>query len=202
MERRVVTYLFFRYLSLILLGTFSLFIFYFIFTPLTFYPVFWALQALYGAIITTGETTIACNIVSSLGPTFISNIACIDTTINFKGYFASIIPACIAGSAYYLLAILNLTTPMSVKTRIKSLTFLLVSFLILNILRILVFAVLFVQKGYAYFDIAHTATWYFGSTILVVLLWFTNILIFKIKSIPIYSDFKKFYEDIFGSKKW
>jgi exosortase/archaeosortase family protein len=187
-----------RYVLLVLLGIPSLFIFYFIFTPLTFYPVFFILKALYGAVITTGSTTIACNTIanSSILPNFLSNIACIDTTLLFKGLYASIIPACIAGSAYYLLTILNLTTPMNKKTRIKSIIFLLSTFLILNILRIVFFAILFVNKGFEYFNIAHSATWYFGSTILVVLLWFSNVLLFKINSIPFFTDLSKLYKHI------
>lgn len=194
--------IFSRYLILLILGIPSLLIFYLIFTPLTFYPVFFILQKLYGAIITTGNTTIACSTISTsfLSP-FLSKIACINTTILFKGYFASIIPACIAGSAYYLLTIFNLTTPMDKKIRIKSLIFLTITFLILNILRILGFAILFVEKGYKYFDLAHAATWYFGSTILVVILWFSNVLIFRINAVPIYTDFKTLIKEAFNKQK-
>jgi exosortase/archaeosortase family protein len=203
MEKKVLTYTFFRYFVLMFLGVPSLFIFYFIFTPLTFYPVFWVLEVIYSAIISTGDITIACSAIASnsILPSFLSKYACFDTTILFKGYFASIIPACIAGSAYYLLTILNLSTPMSNKTRFKSFFFLLSTFLILNILRILVFAILFVKKGYAYFDIAHAATWYFGSTILVVFIWFANVLIFKIKAVPIYTDFKNLSQEVFKKEK-
>lgn len=203
MEKKDLVSLSSRYFILILVGLPNLFLFYFLFTPLTFYPVFFILQKMFSAVISTGETTIACTTIlsSKLIPNFLSGLACFDTTILFKGYYASIIPACIAGSAFYLLTILNLTTPMSKRTRIKSLIFLISTFLILNIARILVFAVLFVKKGYAYFDLAHAATWYFGSTILVVIIWFANILLFKIKSVPIYTDFKEITKDIFKKNK-
>lgn len=196
MDKKEVKYLSIRYLVLIILGLGNLLVFYFIFTPLTFYPVLWILNALYGAVISTGDTTITCGtiVAAKFLPSIFQRIACIDTTIIVKGYFASIIPACIAGSAYYLLTILNLTTPMPAKKRVNSLIFLLFSFLILNIIRTAVFAIIYVEKGYEFFSIAHLAAWYFGSTILVVLLWFAAVLIFKVKEVPIYSDLKLMYK--------
>ena len=119
--------------------------------------------------------------------------------IFFEGLYASIIPACVAGAAYYLLLILNLTTPMDSKTRINSIFFLLGVFFLLNILRIIFFAFLLV-KGYQYFSLTHELTWYFGSTILVILIWFTNISIFKIKKIPIYTDVRNILRDMRKTK--
>jgi exosortase/archaeosortase len=158
-----------RYFLLILLGLGNLWLFYTIFTPLTVYPVFFVLQQAYSAVLLAGNT------------------------IFFKGYYASIIPACIAGAAYYALCILNLTTPMTLRKRLQSLIFLLAGFLIINTLRILIFAkLLFV--GYAYFDLTHQLTWYLGSTALVILLWLASTAIFKIKAIPIYTDIKTILE--------
>ena len=171
MEREKIFSLILRYVILILLGLFNLSIFYFIFTPLTVYPVFWFLDSVYGASLLYGNV------------------------IFFEKYFASIIPACIAGAAYYLLLILNLTTPMKTKTRIRSIIFLIASFLVLNIIRIIIFAVL-ITKGYQYFDLTHTATWYFGSTVLVILIWFSSVMIFSIKTIPVYTDIKSLVEKI------
>jgi len=165
-----------RYISLVLLGLFNLGIFYFVFTPLTVYPVFGVLR-----IFDSSARLLAGN------------------TLFFGGLYAAIIPACVAGAAYYLLVILNLTSPMSVKTRIRSLAFLMFAFLILNIVRILVFAML-LTFGYEYFDIAHNLSWYFGSTILVILIWFSNVWMFKIRSIPIYTDIKDVFEDVIKPK--
>ncbi|MCH7568207.1 MAG: pacearchaeosortase [Nanoarchaeota archaeon] len=171
MNKKGVFFLSLRYLILIILGVPNLYIFYLIFTPLTTYPVFWILNFLYDAVLFPGNV------------------------IFFKGYYASIIPACVAGAAYYLLLILNLTTPMKIKIRVKSLVFLFVTFLLLNILRIIIFALL-LFKGYQYFDLTHAATWYFGSTILVILIWFSNVLIFRIKTIPIYTDIRNIMKDL------
>ena len=95
----------------------------------------------------------------------------------------------------YLLLILNLTTPMRLNKRLKSILFLFSTFLILNIIMILIFSFI-LESGYNSFDLAHEFTWYFTSTTLVVLIWFSNVKLFKIKKIPVYSDFKSIYEKI------
>ena len=171
MKHKEAFYLILRYLILIILPLGNLFIFYYIFTPLTIYPVLKVFNYLYEAVLLEGNI------------------------IFFKGYYAEIISACVAGSAYYLLLILNLTTPINLKTRIKSIIFLMLSFYILNILRIIIFGVL-LFKGYEYFDLTHKLTWYFGSTLLVILIWFVNIYLFKIKEIPVVSDAKRVINDI------
>ncbi len=160
-----------RYLFLIILGIPNLYLFYLILTPLTVYPVLWILNSIYGANL------LANNII------FVENV------------YTKIIPACVGGAAYYLLTILNLTTPMSIKKRIKSLIFLFSTFFAINIARIVLFVVLFTQ-GFQYFDLAHITSWYFGSTIMVILIWFSNVMIFKIKKLPILSDLKDLSKDI------
>ena len=169
MKNKIFLMLFLRYFFLLVLGFNGLSFFYLILTPLTIHPVFFIISLF-------EEVSILQNIIS------------------FKGINIEIISACVAGSAYYLLTILNMTTPMKPKQRIKSLLFLTISFLFLNILRIIIFSYLAVY-GFSYFDFAHKFVWYFGSTILVVLIWFTNVHIFKIKSIPIFTDFKTIFNE-------
>ena len=176
METREVISLVCRYLILLLIAVFNISLFYYIFTPLTVWPVFAALKQLYSAQLLEGNI------------------------IFFKGYYASILPACVAGAAYYLLLILNLTTPMHAVKRIKSIVFLMASFLVLNILRIIIFAMM-VFVGYQYFDIAHMLTWYLGSTVIVVAVWFVNVWVFKIEAIPIYTDAFRLFQDVVGSKR-
>lgn len=154
-----------RYLILIALAIGNLYVFYFIFTPLTVYPVYFVLKAMYGEAVLRGNI------------------------IFLKLTYLELIPACIAGAAYYLLLILNMTTPMKLKKRARSLSFLFLSFLVLNILRIVIFSWLYVT-GIGYFDLAHKVVWYAGSTGLVVLIWFANVWLFRIKEIPVYSDVK------------
>lgn len=101
-----------------------------------------------------------------------------------------LIPACIAGSAYFLLTLLNLTTPMDHEKRIYSLVYLYAGFLLLNVIRISVFSLIYVSDA-PFFDFLHLATWYVGSTVFVVGLWFSQINVFKISDIPVYTDLKK-----------
>ena len=123
------------------------------------------------------------------------------TQIFFRGHIISIIPACIGVSAYFLLLILNLTTPMPILKRIKSLAFLIILFLVLNIARIVTFSFLLANE-FQYFDLTHMFVWYFGSTLFVVILWFANAWLFDIDAIPIYTDIKTIFWDIFqGAKK-
>jgi exosortase/archaeosortase family protein len=199
MEKPSITSILQRYLLLLILGLGNLFIFYLILTPLTIYPVFFLINQFYDAVLLSGAQTQICEIFSNSLP-FLQNILCIKTTIFFEDYYANIIPACIAGSAYYLLLILNLSTPMSISKRVKSLLFLLGLFLLLNIIRIFSFAMFFASKNYEIFNIAHVSSWYFGSTLLVILLWFSNIYLFKIKSIPVFTDIKTLINQIKQNK--
>lgn len=120
-----------------------------------------------------------------------SNVVVYDSTILINSnVLIQIIPACVAGSAYLLLLILNLSVSMNLKKRTCSI---LVSFLILfllNLSRIFILAILFVNKFYL-FDFTHKVFWYSLSTIFVVLIWFLTVKLFKIKEIPIYSDMRK-----------
>ena len=167
-----------RYLVIVLLAMFNLSIIYAIFTP-----------------ITTSLASLFLNILYS-DVTWFSGTA----TLFVSGSYINLIPSCIAGSAYYLLLLLNLTTPMDVKTRTRSISFLILSFLFINLMRIVIFSVLFIS-GFQYFDFAHRWVWYLGSTVFVISIWFFNIWLLKISSIPIYSDLKEIIKDITIRKK-
>ncbi len=126
--------------------------------------------------------------------------ALLANTISFGNTEIILIPACIAGAAYYFLFILNLTTPMPIKKRILSLLFLLLSFFSLNVSRIAFFSYLAVSGNY-FFNAAHFFTWYLGSTIILILLWFAAVYSFKIKSIPVYTDIKAILKDMKRRRK-
>lgn len=106
-----------------------------------------------------------------------------------------LIPACIAGSAYLLLIILNLSTEMSFFKRIKSLSFIIISFLLINSLRITFLTYLF-KESFTYYNLTHEITWYLGSTLILVVIWFINIKLFKINNIPIFTDVKYLFSQI------
>lgn len=158
-----------RYLTLLILGIF-LSIFYIIFTPLTIYPVNFILNLIYTSNISGNSIILPSAIIE-------------------------IVEACIAGSAYFLLLILNLSTPMELKKRTYSLLFIFVSLLIINIMRIIIFSILFVEN-FSLFYLTHKFFWYVLSAFLVIVIWITNIFIFKIKKIPVYSDFSRILKSV------
>ncbi len=154
-----------RYLLLLVSSLKNLGAFYLIFTPLTIYPVYWVLRFFFGATLE-------------------------GSTIYVMGNPIEMIAACIAGSAYYLLFIFNLSTPgIKIKKRINLILMSFLVFLIANILRILFLSVMFIY-GLPFFDAAHLFFWYFGSVILVILIWFYQVKKYNLKSIPFYSDLK------------
>lgn len=163
-----------RYFLAALFSLNNLWIFYFIFSPITIYFSYFLLKLFY--------------------PVFISG-----NLILFGEKAIVLIDACIAGSAYYLLTILNLATPMNVKKRIFSLAFSYFSFLILNTIRIFFIAILFFNSNY-YFEFFHKILWYSISIVFVVGIWFLSVYLFKIKSIPFYSDIKIFLNQIKNPK--
>ena len=165
--------IFVRYFILLLVSLNSLWIFYFIFTILTIYPVFLILRFFFNAIL-------------------VSNVIIINNKIPIE-----LIQACIAGSAYYLLLILNLSTPgIKIKKRITMIFFAFASLLVINILRIVILSAILLQN-FLVFVTAHQFVWYFMSTIFIILIWFSEVKIFKIKEIPFYSDIKLLYKNSF-----
>ena len=164
--------IFVRYIILVLIAIPNLWIFYFVFGPLTIYPVYFILNLF-------------------LDVSLIGNIAIINKIIAIE-----FIDACIAGAAYYFLLILNLSTSgIKPKKRIKMILFSFVSLLALNILRIF-FLIMVFFLGFSFFDITHKLFWYFISTVFVVGIWFFQVRVFKIKGIPFYSDLKFLYKQI------
>jgi len=159
-----------RYLILLAL-MFTLPLIYKIFTPLTVYPTAALLGIFYNIAISNS---------------FI--------IINSKTLI-QIIPACIAGSAYLLLLILNLTVPMSLKKRIYSILLSFTMLLILNILRIFILSIFYYNNN-PIFNFTHKLFWYFLSTIFVITIWFSITKIFSIKQIPVYSDVKHLLKNI------
>lgn len=146
-----------RYLIIFILGLNSLWIFYKVFTPLT--------------------TQFLAVVFSLFSKTFI-----IENGIYYNGIIISLIPACIAGSAYYLLTILNLSTPsIEIKKRLKMLFTTFIIFFLLNSLRIVLLA-------HAYTHATHLFSWYFLSTIFVLGIWIFSVKHYKIQAIPFYTD--------------
>lgn len=160
-----------RYLILVLVALPNLYLFYLIFTPLTLYPVYFIFSLFFDTILT-------------------------GTTIMVKEIPIEIIKSCVAGSAYYLLLILNLSTPnIKLNKRIKMALVSFIAFLLLNILRIVILSFLALSNS-SFFSITHQISWYLLSVLFVVGIWFAVVKIFNVKKIPFYSDIKLLYKQI------
>ena len=158
--------IFVRYFVLLAVSFPSLWVFYFIFTPLTVYPVFYLLSLSFETIL-------------------VKNVVIINNEVPIE-----LIRSCIAGSAYYLLLILNLSIPdIKIKKRIKMILISFAALLLINIARIVLLSFIFLGS-FTIFVTAHQFLWYFMSTIFVVAIWFSEVKFFKIKETPFYSDFK------------
>ena len=122
-------------------------------------------------------------------PTLLNNsISINNTTFSF-------IPACVALPAYYLLLILILTTKdLDFKKSTKLFFFGSLLILVMNILRIDLLIAAFISFGKHWFDTLHLVFWKFVSGIYVALVWIFLTRIYKIKSIPAYTDIKYLYE--------
>jgi exosortase/archaeosortase family protein len=153
-----------RYLLLLLI-VFSLPVIYKILLPITLYSLAFLLKIFY---------TVELN----------SNFIILN-----KERFIQIIPACVAGSAYLLLLVLNLSVKLDYKKRLYSIIFSVFALFILNIIRVFTLSILSF-KNYFIFETLHLLYWYVLSIFFVIGLWFFCIKIFRIRKIPFYSDIK------------
>ncbi len=161
-KKKIIT-LIFRYIIILFFGLFNIWIFYKLFTSPTIFLV--------SKIISIfGNTTLFGNIIF------------------YQGIIFQIIPACVAGSAYYLLFILIMS--ISDLKPIKHALILVFSFSLLFIINVLRIVVLVFMFGSFYFEPIHLFFWYVLSTLFVFLIWVLCIKVFSIKEIPIYSDIK------------
>ena len=167
MNKKVLD-MFLRYALIIIVAIPNLWIFYLIFTPLTLYVSYFLLDVFFSATL-SGSTVL------------INNCAPIE-----------FINACAAGSAYYLLFLLNLATPR-LKNRLTALAFSFSAFFILNIARIFILSLLHINTSQI-FDAAHKLSWYSLSIVFVVGIWFLTVKLFAIKDTPFYSDLKFLYK--------
>lgn len=162
-QSKKISGLFARYFAIALVGAGNLYIVYKLLTPLTIHVLNTLLS-----IFTT--TTLSDNII------YLSSAQ------------VEIVPACVAGAAFYLLFFLVLSiADVKPETRIKAILTSFAMFFTLNITRILI---LIPMIDASYFETAHWIFWHVISTIFVVGVWFSVVRIYKIKSIPIYSDLK------------
>jgi exosortase/archaeosortase family protein len=157
-----------RYSILVLIAILGFDIFYFIFLPLTKYSVYYLLNIFFEPIMLGNSIFIGLDTIEIIG-------------------------ACVAGSAYFFLLILNLSTPdIKINKRLSMIVTAFFAFLIINILRIFFLSLMYINDS-PLFDITHKLFWYLGSTLLVIVIWFAQVKLYRIKNIPFYSDIKSIY---------
>jgi exosortase/archaeosortase family protein len=159
-----ISLLFLRYIIILLVSIKNLWIFYFVLSPITIHA-------------------------SNLLLKTVFRTSLIGNSIIIKAYEININNACVAGAAYYLLFILIFSIPLNAKKRIKAVLFSFISLLVLNILRIFILGILFVNNVSS-FDATHKIFWYFLSSIFIATIWIATVKIFKIKEVPFYTDIK------------
>ncbi len=121
-------------------------------------------------------------------------------TINNQQFI--FVQACIASSAYFLLLLLIvLTKDLSWKKMFK--LFILGSLIILiaNIIRVITLLLISLNLSVNWFQLIHLFIWNFLATLFIVFLWIFLTKIFKIKTIPVYSDFKFLLNNSLFKKK-
>ncbi len=104
------------------------------------------------------------------------------------------IPACTAASAYLLLILLTTTVDIDLKKALKVLGLGFFLILTANIIRIDILIIALIESGSGLFETLHLFFWQILSTLYVVALWIFLTKKFKIKDIPVYSDFKRVLE--------
>ncbi|MFB6246846.1 MAG: pacearchaeosortase [Candidatus Pacearchaeota archaeon] len=172
---------FLRYLLVALVALPGLAIFYSIFKPLTVHPSYWIFDLIFQTVSLERNSIL-------IGSDFVINI----------------INSCVAGSAYYLLFALNMSVPnKGLKKRSKMIGLGFLALLLLNLLRIFLLGSMFASgSSESLFDASHKAFWLLGSTVFVVAIWFTEVKIFNIKEIPVYTDIKHSLKLLKDSKNY
>jgi|SRR3989344_7866623 len=129
--------------------------------------------------------------ITGLSPLLVKDTIIIGETI------ITFIPACIAASAYYLLFILiMLTKDISFKTAFKLFFYGSALIMFMNIIRVYIAILVLMKFGVNYFDAIHIFFWLGISSFYVALVWILLTKIFKIKTIPVYSDIIYLYRRI------
>jgi len=160
--------LFSRYLVILLLGLGNLYIFYKVLTIPTVHVL--------NLLISLSKETLVMGNIIYVKDTFFNTTA------------IEIIPACVAGSAFYLLlALIFTTSKIKPSKRASIIISSVITLFVLNILRMLILVGI---KDITSFETVHWIFWNLVSVVLVVGIWIYMVKRHRIKSVPVYSDFK------------
>jgi len=119
-----------------------------------------------------------------------------ETMLRLSTLVVELIPACVAGAAYYLLLILTLATAqITLSTRLRIIATSFTALFLLNTLRILILIPL---TGTEYFYEIHWLFWNLVSTIFVVGIWIWVTRRYRVRTIPVVSDFRSIMKLVNG----
>jgi len=125
---------------------------------------------------------------------FHDSVAAVGNVFVVENQVIELIPACVAASAYLLLALLIvLTRGMSFK---KGLTLFFVGsvlILVANVIRIEILVALLLKSDVNYFEQLHLFFWKVLASVYVAGVWIFLSKKFKVKEIPVYSDIKAIF---------
>ncbi|MDP3918934.1 MAG: pacearchaeosortase [Nanoarchaeota archaeon] len=109
----------------------------------------------------------------------------------FDSVTFTFIPACIAVTAYIVMAVLTITTRgLSLKKGLTIFAYGFMAIYFANLIRIITLISIYINFGKNYFNTLHFIIWNFLSTIFVVLVWIYLTNHYKVKGIPVYDDLK------------
>lgn len=124
-------------------------------------------------------------------------------TLVLNGQNLEFVSACIATSAYYLLALLILLTKdLKLKDRFYMFLSGCLLILFMNVIRIDILLYLLEEFSENWFGKLHIFFWHFVSSVYVAAVWIFLAYRFKVKSVPVYSDFRFLLsKSVFRKKK-
>lgn len=118
--------------------------------------------------------------------------ALIENQISLGMYSFEFIDACIAPAAFYLLWVLvMLVKDIKFKMRVKMVLLGFLLLLTMNVLRVVALVLVANYFGFNLFEAIHLVWWKFMSGIYVAAIWIFLVWHFKVKSIPVYDDYKE-----------
>lgn len=122
---------------------------------------------------------------------FTNDVFIIDTFLTYNETFVKFVPGCAAASAYYLLLLLTvLTKDIKLKNRLRIFLYGSLIIFLVNIIRIVTLILILNNYSYNLFKTVHNYIWLILGSVLVVGIWIYFTRIYKIRSVPIYSDLK------------
>lgn len=132
--------------------------------PLTIYSSFFLLKIFYNPIIQ-------------------------NQTLIIQSYSFNIITACTALIAFILFSeLILLTRNLNFKIRIKLFLIGFLLIFLMNISRIIILILVYINFGQDYFNTIHLIYWHIISTVFVAVVWIFLVEYYKIKSIPLWDD--------------